>query len=173
MCKPKRRNNCTAMIKENFFTQNAEKSFRISSPDSSPRSAISKTSYAFATAAFHSSTLFFPLYFRTLAAAAAAVLAVKKKKGTVPAGAENAQGAVQTAAKSAQAAAKSAAEELTPKPVKITCSCGAEFESGAKFCQRCGKPLMAPGRCPSCGYQNDPAAKFCQSCGKLLNGGEG
>ena len=102
-----------------------------------------------------------PVMAAAAAVAAAAVLVVKKKRGTVPAGAGN-----------ARKTAEGAAEKLTSKPVKSTCSCGAENDPGAKFCQRCGKPVAAPGQCPSCGRQNDPAAKFCQSCGKPLNGGE-
>ena len=52
---------------------------------------------------------------------------------------------------------------MTPCP-----QCGAENQSGQRFCGQCGIPLDAG--CPACGAQNDPGNKFCGSCGAVLVG---
>ena len=49
----------------------------------------------------------------------------------------------------------------------VTCSaCGAENESGRKFCGECGNALLQA--CPSCGTSNPPTVKFCGECGVSL-----
>jgi len=49
----------------------------------------------------------------------------------------------------------------------VTCtSCGAQNDSGRKFCLECGLPLAAA--CPACGATNPAAAKFCGECGGRL-----
>lgn len=50
----------------------------------------------------------------------------------------------------------------------VRCSCGAENAVDARFCQKCGKPVVVRGRC-SCGHQNNPDANFCAVCGKDLS----
>ena len=51
----------------------------------------------------------------------------------------------------------------------ITCSnCGAENQSGQKFCGECGTALAAT--CGSCGAANPPGQKFCGECGTPLGG---
>ncbi len=48
-----------------------------------------------------------------------------------------------------------------------TCSnCGAENQSGQKFCGECGNALAAT--CGSCGAANPPGQKFCGECGMPL-----
>ncbi len=49
----------------------------------------------------------------------------------------------------------------------MTCtSCGAQNNSGRKFCLECGTPLAAV--CGTCGAANPAAAKFCGECGRRL-----
>jgi class 3 adenylate cyclase/tetratricopeptide (TPR) repeat protein len=49
----------------------------------------------------------------------------------------------------------------------MNCSnCGAENETGRKFCGECGAPLAR--RCPSCNSPNPPTVKFCGECGASL-----
>ncbi len=49
----------------------------------------------------------------------------------------------------------------------MTCtSCGAQNDSGRKFCLECGAPLAAV--CGACGAANPAAAKFCGECGGRL-----
>ena len=49
----------------------------------------------------------------------------------------------------------------------ITCSnCGAENQTGQKFCGECGTALAAT--CSSCGAANAPGQKFCGECGTPL-----
>jgi membrane protease subunit (stomatin/prohibitin family) len=50
-------------------------------------------------------------------------------------------------------------------------SCGKPNNSGAKFCDNCGKPMAVPGlTCPSCKAVSPAGAKFCNACGKPLGG---
>lgn len=105
-----------------------------------------------------------------------AVLLLKRKKA-VPA---EVNAAVQTVMEGAQklqtqgkAAAQTQVEKLPPEIRGIPCDCGVVNDPRAKFCAGCGKPVLAPGRCPSCGHQNKAGAKFCQECGKPLDSGEG
>jgi class 3 adenylate cyclase/tetratricopeptide (TPR) repeat protein len=54
-------------------------------------------------------------------------------------------------------------------PDTLSCpSCGAENESGRKFCGECGGALAAS--CPACGTPNPPGVKFCGECGTALAG---
>jgi hypothetical protein len=46
--------------------------------------------------------------------------------------------------------------------------CGYLVRSGAKFCDRCGKPLQLT--CPKCGQALRPQAKFCERCGAPVGG---
>ena len=69
--------------------------------------------------------------------------------------------AVQTVTEGAQrlqaqgkAAAQKLAEKLPPEIRGIPCDCGVVNDPKAKFCSGCGKPVQAPGRCPSCGEWN-------------------
>ncbi len=49
----------------------------------------------------------------------------------------------------------------------VKCSaCGADNESGRKFCGECGGPLALA--CPSCAAPNPPTVKFCGECGASL-----
>ncbi len=50
-------------------------------------------------------------------------------------------------------------------------SCGAENESGRKFCGECGSALLM--LCPSCGQPNAPTMKFCGECGASLASPQG
>jgi len=46
----------------------------------------------------------------------------------------------------------------------VTCpSCGAEHQSGAKFCDQCGSRLATA--CSACGAELRPGARFCSDCG--------
>ena len=45
--------------------------------------------------------------------------------------------------------------------------CGSKV-SGGKFCNECGKPLIARGTCSRCGSENSPDARFCSECGERL-----
>lgn len=48
-------------------------------------------------------------------------------------------------------------------------SCRATNQAGAKFCAKCGAPvLQAQQSCRSCGKVPEPGARFCWSCGKPL-----
>ncbi|WOE49990.1 zinc ribbon domain-containing protein [Sulfuracidifex metallicus] len=61
----------------------------------------------------------------------------------------------------------------TPSPqpapqTKVKCwKCGAENDSGAKFCENCGSPLTSI-KCPKCGKENPAGSKFCSECGTNL-----
>ncbi len=44
--------------------------------------------------------------------------------------------------------------------------CGAEAESGARFCQQCGAQIGQA--CPQCGQTTLPEDRFCGSCGRGL-----
>ena len=46
-------------------------------------------------------------------------------------------------------------------------ACGQSVHTGAKFCEKCGASLAAPG-CPKCGAKLSPGAKFCASCGEKV-----
>ena len=45
-------------------------------------------------------------------------------------------------------------------------TCGADNPEEARFCGRCGEPLVAP--CPNCGAPVTPGMAFCTSCGFAL-----
>lgn len=48
--------------------------------------------------------------------------------------------------------------------------CGAPMRPGARFCSRCGQPLLsAPAACPQCGAPTRPGARFCSRCGQPLS----
>jgi len=52
-----------------------------------------------------------------------------------------------------------------PPPWHGRCpDCRTGFQSGAKYCGRCGNPL--PPYCGNCGEEVSPEARFCQACGK-------
>lgn len=66
-----------------------------------------------------------------------------------------------------------------PEPdTRMRCNmCGAENAPGAKFCCKCGRPLVdtvpssaepAYTICPECGTENSPNASFCLHCGRNL-----
>lgn len=66
-----------------------------------------------------------------------------------------------------------------PEPsVRMRCNiCGTENAPGAKFCCKCGRPLVDtafhPAEpthmiCPECGTENNPNASFCLHCGHKL-----
>ena len=44
--------------------------------------------------------------------------------------------------------------------------CGAELESGARFCPACG--ALQPMICPQCGAESRPGSRDCSVCGKKL-----
>ncbi len=46
--------------------------------------------------------------------------------------------------------------------------CGYFVRAGAKFCDRCGKPLSLT--CPHCGQVLRPQARFCERCGAPVSG---
>ena len=46
-------------------------------------------------------------------------------------------------------------------------ACGAQIESGARFCSRCGITLSI--ECPGCSKQVSPVDVFCSRCGAALN----
>jgi len=48
--------------------------------------------------------------------------------------------------------------------------CGYFVRAGAKFCDRCGKPLQFT--CPQCGQVLRPQARFCERCGTPVGGGK-
>lgn len=43
--------------------------------------------------------------------------------------------------------------------------CGAQMESGKKFCSACGAKRPEPGRCAACGAVQEPGVEFCANCG--------
>ena len=45
-------------------------------------------------------------------------------------------------------------------------ACGAEHESGARFCSACAAPLWR--LCPACGAESHAGAHFCATCGFAL-----
>jgi class 3 adenylate cyclase len=47
--------------------------------------------------------------------------------------------------------------------VAVCQSCGFDNQEEARFCGRCGEPLVAP--CPTCGAPVTPGLAFCTSCG--------
>lgn len=48
--------------------------------------------------------------------------------------------------------------------------CGAEVESGSKFCGECGNPIPQTKECPKCHVQLKLTAKFCSECGASFLG---
>ena len=53
----------------------------------------------------------------------------------------------------------------------LKCSnCGAELDSGAKFCMECGTPVPQVKKCPKCSKELPLEAKFCFGCGLKLEG---
>ena len=49
-------------------------------------------------------------------------------------------------------------------------NCGAANVAGSDFCSSCGANLKVAASCPSCGAeQRDPGARFCNRCGKPLS----
>lgn len=47
--------------------------------------------------------------------------------------------------------------------------CHTEVSSDAKFCPKCGSPILSTIVCPKCGYSDIPAeAQFCPKCGCAL-----
>ena len=49
-------------------------------------------------------------------------------------------------------------------------TCGAATSAGSGFCSACGANMQAGLTCGSCGsVQKDPGARFCNRCGKPLN----
>jgi predicted ATPase/class 3 adenylate cyclase len=59
---------------------------------------------------------------------------------------------------------------LAEYALSVTCpSCGAEIETGKRFCGDCGSPVAAV--CASCGSSNPPGKRFCGDCGASLAGG--
>jgi hypothetical protein len=54
-----------------------------------------------------------------------------------------------------------------------TCpDCGAQVQSGFRFCPGCARDLQRPIECPGCGYSNESNSRFCQECGRPLRGPE-
>ncbi len=55
----------------------------------------------------------------------------------------------------------------TPAGAAVCPHCGASLRPGARFCPRCGQPvLLSQARCPSCGASLRPEARFCPRCGQ-------
>lgn len=51
----------------------------------------------------------------------------------------------------------------------IACGrCGKMNQPDAKFCQKCGTPLLTERVCAQCGNPNDVDARFCDRCGTEL-----
>ena len=48
-------------------------------------------------------------------------------------------------------------------------NCGKPFQSGDRFCARCGTPH--PNVCSECGERHRPEDRFCTRCGAALSGG--
>jgi hypothetical protein len=48
--------------------------------------------------------------------------------------------------------------------------CGKPFQSGDRFCARCGAPH--PNVCPQCGERHKVGDLFCAHCGIALSGGQ-
>ena len=70
------------------------------------------------------------------------------------------------AAKEAQPAFSSIAEAVRKDPAAVCPQCKAECAADAKFCEKCGAPLVKT--CPQCGAQLSADAQFCKDCGKKL-----
>ena len=55
-----------------------------------------------------------------------------------------------------------------------TCTCGASWPEGGKFCGTCGVNVQeiltkaAAAHCPQCGAGISPTAKFCRNCGAAV-----
>lgn len=53
---------------------------------------------------------------------------------------------------------------------RVLCQgCGKAFQTGDRFCARCGD--VHPSACPQCGERHHPSDYFCTSCGAPLPGG--
>lgn len=50
--------------------------------------------------------------------------------------------------------------------VNICENCGERNPIDAKFCSKCGSPIII--RCPACGHEMDDGANFCNKCGYKL-----
>ena len=50
--------------------------------------------------------------------------------------------------------------------VNICENCGEKNPIDAKFCSKCGSPIII--RCPACGHEMDDGANFCNKCGYKL-----
>ncbi len=80
-------------------------------------------------------------------------------------GAEAAKGALSTLAEEVKTDWESFAAKPCPaQPQTSRCPfCHDLLRSGAKFCDRCGRPLWLA--CPRCGHLLRSGAKFCDHCG--------
>ena len=68
------------------------------------------------------------------------------------------------------AAIRTERREARASKKRTTCeNCGKPFQSGDRFCARCGAPH--PNVCPECGERHRPEDRFCTSCGTALLGG--
>ncbi len=55
-------------------------------------------------------------------------------------------------------------------PANVECSkCGAGNRPQAKFCGKCGGPLVVEIACPECGARNPGGQRFCDECGTELS----
>jgi len=48
----------------------------------------------------------------------------------------------------------------------VLCPCGHLSDMGARFCAKCGKPLVS--RCMYCGHEAEPKDRFCGKCGHKI-----
>lgn len=56
---------------------------------------------------------------------------------------------------------------LTGEPSSgVLCRCGHLSDMGARFCARCGSPLVS--RCIYCGHEAEPKDRFCGKCGHKI-----
>lgn len=64
--------------------------------------------------------------------------------------------------------ARKAGSYVPPLPGRCE-TCGAANNAGSGFCSTCGADLQVTAACPSCGaIQKDSGARFCNRCGKPL-----
>lgn len=63
----------------------------------------------------------------------------------------------------------SSVKENLASEEKIVCeNCHYENEKGAKYCNRCGRPLETGVTCPTCGKENKKGSTYCSGCRKRL-----